>query len=154
MRLLQFGWMASTKEALYADESARDVATTENLLKKHQELDDDIRAHEDDFREITGLGGQLLQRNPMLTDVAERLQLLNAEHQAVMHGWSEKGDWLWQCLDLQLLNRKADQTEAVTSSHEIFLANTDLGVSHRQKELLFFMKMRCVVDRVLCSVKL
>jgi hypothetical protein len=66
----------------------------------------------------------------MLTDVAERLELLNAEHQAVMHGWCEKGDWLCQCLDLQLLKREADQIEASTSSHEVFLANTDLGVSH------------------------
>jgi len=154
VHLLQLGWMASAKEALNVDESAWDVATAENLLKKHLELDDDIRAHEDEFREVSGLGGQLLQRNPMLTDVEERLELLNAERQAVMHGWCEKGDWLRQCLDLQLLNREADQIEASTKSHEVFLANTDLGVSHRQKEILFFMKMRCVVDRVLCSVKL
>lgn len=117
------------KEALNADESARDVATAENLLKKHQELGDDVRAHEDEFRELTGLGLQLLQRNPALTDVAERLERLNAEHQAVIRGWGEKGDWLRQCLDLQLLNREADQIEASTSSHEVFLANTDLGVS-------------------------
>ena len=128
--MLQLGWMASVKEALNADESAQDVETAENLLNKHEELDDDIHAHEDEFQEVTGLGGQLLQRNPMLTDVAERLELLNAEHQAVMHGWVEKGDWLWQCWDLQLLNREANQIEASTSSHEVFLANTELGVSH------------------------
>jgi spectrin beta len=121
--------MASVKEALNADESARDVATAANLLKKHQELGDDVRAHEDEFREVTGLGRQLLQRNPVLTDVAEQLERLNAEHQAVMRGFVEKGDWLRQCLDLQLLNREADQIEASTSSHEVFLANTDLGVS-------------------------
>lgn len=127
--ILQLGWMASVKEALNADESARDVATAENLLKKHQELGDDVRAHEDEFRELTGLGRQLLQRNPALTDVAEQLERLNAEHQAVIRGWGKKGDWLRQCLDLQLLNREADQIEASTSSHEVFLANTDLGVS-------------------------
>ena len=154
VHLLQLGWMASAKEALNVDESARDVATAENLLKKHLELDDDIRAHEDEFQECIGLGGQLLQRNPMLTDVEERLELLNAERQGVMSGWCEKGDRLGQCLDLQLLNREADQIEASTENHEVFLANTDLGVSHLQKEILFFMKMRCLVDRVLCSVKL
>ena len=128
--MLQLGWIASAKEALNADKSAQDIATAENLLKKHQELDDDIHVHEDEFWEVTGLGGQLLQRNPTLTDVAERLELLNTECQAVIHGWGEKGDWLWQCLDLQLLNREADQIEASMSSHEVFLANTDLGVSH------------------------
>jgi len=132
VHLLQLGWMASAKEVLNADESARDVATAEYLLKKHQELDDDIHEHEDEFQEFTGLGGQLLQRNPALTDVAERLELLNAEHQAVMRGWGEKGDWLQQCLDLQLLNREANQIEASTSSYEVFLVNTDLWVSHWQ----------------------
>jgi spectrin beta len=86
--------------------------------------------------------------------VAERLDLLNSEHQAVMRGWCEKGDWLQQCLDLQLLNSEAAQIEASTSSHEVILANTDLGVSHWQKEIFFFMIMRYVVDSVLCSVKL
>jgi spectrin beta len=146
--------MAAAKEALNADENARDVTTAQKLLKKHQELGDDIRAHEDEFREVTGLGGQLLQRNSTLTDVAERLELLNAERQAVIRGWDEKSDWLRQCLDLQLLHREADQIEASTSSHEVFLSNTDLGVSHWQKEILFCMEMRCVIDRVLCSVKL
>lgn len=38
------------KEALNADETARDVATAESLLKKHQEeLADDIKAHNDEY---------------------------------------------------------------------------------------------------------
>lgn len=44
----QLNWIASVKEALNADESARDVVTAENLLKQHQELGDDIRAHHDE----------------------------------------------------------------------------------------------------------
>jgi spectrin beta len=36
------------KEALNADESARDVETAESLLKKHNELLDDIKAHDDE----------------------------------------------------------------------------------------------------------
>jgi hypothetical protein len=146
--------MAAAKEALNADENAQDVATARNLLMKHQELYDDIQVHEDEFQEVTGLGGQLLQRNPKLTDVAERLELLNAEHQAVMGGWGKKGDWLWQCLDLQLLNREADQIEAWKSRNLVFLTKPDLGVSHWQKEILFYMKMRCVMDRIVCLVKL
>ena len=36
------------KEALNADDPVRDVATAEELLKKHGELGDDIRAHDDE----------------------------------------------------------------------------------------------------------
>ncbi|XP_066999614.1 spectrin beta chain, non-erythrocytic 5 isoform X3 [Anabrus simplex] len=129
-------WVADVKEALNADESARDVATAENLLKKHQELGDDIKAHEDEFREVAQLGNKLLQRNRGLAEVEERLGRLTAEHQAVIRGWGEKGDWLRQCLDLQLLNREADQIDASTSSHEVFLANSDLGGSLDDVEAL------------------
>lgn len=37
------------KQALNSDEPARDVATAENLLKKHQDLGDDIAAHQDEW---------------------------------------------------------------------------------------------------------
>lgn len=75
------------------------------------------------------LGEQLLIHNPNWTDVKDRLLKLNAEHEAVLRGWNEKGDWLNQCLDLQLFNKEADNIDATTSSHEAFLEFTDLGVS-------------------------
>jgi len=41
--------------------------------------------------------------------------------------WRERGDWLYQCSDLQLFNKEADHIDASTSSHEVFLEFTDLG---------------------------
>lgn len=46
--MFQLNWISTVKEALNTDENARDVATAENLLKNHQELGDDIRAHHDE----------------------------------------------------------------------------------------------------------
>lgn len=133
-------WVSTVKDALNADETARDVVTAESLLKKHQELYDDINAHQDEFSEVEKLGAQLLQRNPALKDVKERIAWLNAEQQAVMRGWNEKGDWLKQCLDLQILNKEADHIDATTSSHEAFLEFTDLGVSWKFR--MFVSKMK------------
>lgn len=129
-------WVSTVKDALNADETARDVVTAESLLKKHQELYDDINAHNDEFSEVEKLGTQLLQRNPTLKDVSERIAWLNGERQAVMRGWNEKGDWLKQCLDLQILNKEADHIDATTSSHEAFLEFTDLGGSIDDVETL------------------
>ncbi|XP_065202026.1 spectrin beta chain, non-erythrocytic 1 isoform X3 [Planococcus citri] len=129
-------WVSIVKDALNADETARDVVTAESLLKKHQELYDDINAHQDEFTEVEKLGAQLIQRNPALKDVKERIAWLNAEQQAVMRGWNEKGDWLKQCLDLQILNKEADHIDATTSSHEAFLEFTDLGGSIDDVETL------------------
>lgn len=46
--VFQLNWLTTVKEALNADETARDVQTAESLLKKHLELGDDIRAHDDE----------------------------------------------------------------------------------------------------------
>ena len=128
-------WADSVKEALRADEPVRDIATAESLQKKHSELDDDIRAHEDEWSEVVSLGKKLLNRNPQLDDVRERLMKLDAEYEALRRGWIEKDNWLKQCLDLQVFNREADQIDASTSAHEAFLEFSEVGVS-----LNFFIK--------------
>lgn len=42
------GWVDSVKNQLNADETARDVETAENLLKKHNELGDEIKTQDDE----------------------------------------------------------------------------------------------------------
>lgn len=121
-------WVGDVKEQLNADTSARDVETAQNLLKNHNDLGEDIKAHDDEFREVTGLGKQLLQRNPHLTEISEKIERLNNEQQTVKRGWGKKNDWLQQCLSLQLFNREADQIDASTSGHEAFLEFNELGV--------------------------
>ncbi|XP_034253991.1 spectrin beta chain, non-erythrocytic 1 isoform X5 [Thrips palmi] len=129
-------WVHSVKDSLNADETARDLATAESLLKKHGELGDDIRAHEDEFHEISDLGKQLLQRNPNLVEVKARLGKLAEEQEAVARGWQEKGSWLDQCRDLQIFNKEADAIDTTSSSHEAFLEFTDLGGSLDDVEAL------------------
>ncbi|XP_042865885.1 spectrin beta chain, non-erythrocytic 5-like isoform X7 [Penaeus japonicus] len=120
-------WVGDVKNALNSDEPARDVTTAEHLLKSHQDLGDDIRAHQDEFNELGQLGEKLLKRNPDFSEVKEKMALLGEEQRAIHRGWQEKGDWLRQCMDLQLFNREADQIDAATSSHETFLDYKDLG---------------------------
>nr|XP_018898887.1 PREDICTED: spectrin beta chain, non-erythrocytic 1 isoform X2 [Bemisia tabaci] len=129
-------WVSDVKDALKTEEPARDVVSAENLLKQHLELGDDIKAHQDEFHEVTDLGSHILKSNPNLTEVKERLALLNAEQNAVLQGWKEKENWLRQCLNLQLLNKEADHIDTITSSHEAFLEFTDLGGSIDDVEAL------------------
>lgn len=67
------------------------------------------------------------------------MALLGEEQRAIHRGWQEKGDWLRQCMDLQLFNREADQIDAATSAHETFLDYNDLGVC------LFVMVLACLI---------
>lgn len=122
-------WVESVKEQLNSDETARDVETAENLVKKHNELGDEIRSQNDEFNEVVALGQQLQQRNPNLTDVPELVQRLLAEQDALHRGWLEKQKWLQQCVELQVFNREANKIDATTKGHEAFLEHTPLGNS-------------------------
>ncbi|XP_035225862.1 spectrin beta chain, non-erythrocytic 1-like isoform X1 [Stegodyphus dumicola] len=129
-------WVSDVKQLLNSDEPARDVATAENLLKKHQDLGDDIAAHQDEFTDIQGLGVSLLQKNPESTEIRDALVQLQEEQDAIHRGWQEKGDWLRQCMDLQVFNREADQIDSITNSHNAFLEFEDLGMTLDDVETL------------------
>ncbi|XP_046630760.1 spectrin beta chain, non-erythrocytic 1-like isoform X4 [Daphnia pulicaria] len=125
-------WVADVKENLNAGEAARDVATAELFLKNHQDLCDDIRAHQDDFDSLAGLASKL----PNNKEVREKAQQLDEERRALQRGWQQKDDFLRQTFDLQIFNKEADQIDAASSSHEAFLEFFDLGSSLDDVEAL------------------
>uniref|UniRef100_A0A2H8TMG3 Spectrin beta chain, brain 4 n=1 Tax=Melanaphis sacchari TaxID=742174 RepID=A0A2H8TMG3_9HEMI len=130
-------WMSSVKELVNTDNSARDVVTAENLLKNHQELGDDIKAHEDEIREVSELGKQLLSSgNCSSNEVKERNNKLTTEVNNITKEWTQKKEWIKQCLALQIFNKEADHIDAATSGSEVFLEYTDLGGSVDDVEAL------------------
>ncbi|KAJ8962237.1 hypothetical protein NQ318_018209 [Aromia moschata] len=129
-------WVGDVKDQLNADNMVRDVQTAEDLLKSHQDLAQDIKAKDDEFRQITGLGNKLLKSNPELQEVKDTTERLMAEQAAIARGWKEKEHWLQQCLQLQLFNKEADNIDAVTSAHQAFLEFSDLGNSLDEVEAL------------------
>lgn len=129
-------WANDVKDAIKTEDPVRDIATAEKLQKINTELGDDIKTHNDEFREVEELGNQLLKRNPSLIEVSERLEKLDGLYLAVASVWNKKEEWLRQCLELQQFNREADQIEATTSAHEVFLDFTNLGASLDDVEAL------------------
>ncbi|XP_053697591.1 spectrin beta chain, non-erythrocytic 1 isoform X2 [Sabethes cyaneus] len=122
-------WIEGVHNQLNAEETARDVETAENLLKKHNDLAEEIKAHDDEFQQLAQLGNQLQQRNPNLVEVPEMLKKLATEQQALYAGWQAKEWKLQQCIELQIFNREADKIDATTKSHEAYLEYDDLGDS-------------------------
>jgi spectrin beta len=120
-------WVDSVKTQLNADETARDVETANNLLKKHNDLADEIKAQDDEFRELLNLGKQLVERNPNLSEIPITMDKLKSEQENVHRAWNEKLKWLQQCVELQIFNREADKIDATTKAHEAYLEYSDLG---------------------------
>ncbi|KAG1650604.1 Spectrin beta chain, non-erythrocytic 5 [Nymphon striatum] len=120
-------WVSEVKQILNSDEPARDVATAEHLLKIHGDLEDDIWAHQDEFKAVQDLGSKLHAAAPNNEELKEKVVQLHQEQDAIHRGWQEKGDWLRQCMDLQLFNREADQIDSISHNHNTFLEFEDLG---------------------------
>lgn len=129
-------WMQKVREQLAQEASAKDVATAEALHKQHQELMDDIKAHDDEFKEVIALGKQLLANNPALTDVADKIKSLETDHDAVIKEWHEKDAYLKQLVQLQSFNRECDQIDASTGAHEAYLEYKQFGSSVDEAEAL------------------
>lgn len=129
-------WLQKVREQLAQEVTAKDVATAEALQKQHQELMDDIKTHDDEFKEVIGLGKQLLANNPGLTDVAEKIKVLETEQKAVHKDWQEKDAYLKQLVQLQCFNREADQIDASTGAHEAYLDYKQFGSSVDEAEAL------------------
>ncbi|SPP87212.1 spectrin beta chain, non-erythrocytic 5 isoform X2 [Drosophila guanche] len=147
-------WIDSVKDQLNADESARDVETANNLLKKHNDLGDDIRAHDTEFVEVIQLGKQLSDGKPDMAETVTLIERLKAEQDAIHRGWAEKQKWLLQCVELQMFNREADKIDATTKSHEAFLEYNNLGASLDEVEAILkrhldFEKTLMAQDKIL-----
>ncbi|XP_016965390.1 spectrin beta chain, non-erythrocytic 5 isoform X1 [Drosophila biarmipes] len=147
-------WIDSVKDQLNADESARDVETANNLLKKHNDLGDDIRAHDTEFVEVIQLGKQLSDGKPHMAETVAVIERLKAEQDAIHRGWAEKQKWLLQCVELQMFNREADKIDATTKSHEAFLEYNNLGSSLDEVEAILkrhldFEKSLMAQDKIL-----
>ncbi|CAH0730722.1 unnamed protein product, partial [Brenthis ino] len=129
-------WIQKVREQVSQEVCAKDVATAEALLKQHQELEDDIKAHDDEFKEVIGLGKQLVGSNPALTDVATTTDALAAEQAALLQEWRDKEQYLRQVLQLQSFNREADHIDASSGAHEAFLDYNHCGSSVDEAEAL------------------
>ncbi|KAJ8705806.1 hypothetical protein PYW08_012852 [Mythimna loreyi] len=129
-------WMQKVREQLAQEATAKDVATAEALHKQHQELMDDIKAHDDEYKEVIALGKQLLANNPALTDVADKIKSLESDHKAVVKEWQDKDAYLKQLVQLQSFNRECDQIDASSGAHEAYLEYKQFGSSVDEAEAL------------------
>ncbi|CAG2101157.1 unnamed protein product [Medioppia subpectinata] len=116
------------KQSLNSDDVnvAKDVATVEHLIEKHEDLGKEIAAHNDEFNDLRLLAKQLIKQMGS-EEVLPILNELNEEQETIHIGWQEKNNWLRQCKDLMIFNQEADQLDTLTNSHLTFLEFNDLG---------------------------
>lgn len=117
-------WAGGVKDQLGCYVASRDVSSAEEALKVHGDLGDDIKAKEDEIRELRELGGKIRGSNE---GVDEKLEGLGKVHEGILNEYGEKTDWLNQVLDLQMFLREADHIDSATRNHVQFLNAGGVG---------------------------
>ncbi|XP_063958759.1 spectrin beta chain, non-erythrocytic 5-like isoform X1 [Lytechinus pictus] len=120
-------WCNEMNGKLLDTELAKDVVGSEDLLKRHGDLLQDIQAHEDKFTKLSKLGQQLLKTLPDSVTIAHKVEKLSTMKESLATRWDKRNKQLQDALDLAILNREADQIDVTTSGHEDFLDFNDLG---------------------------
>ncbi|XP_012946429.2 spectrin alpha chain, non-erythrocytic 1 [Aplysia californica] len=130
-------WASGVKRTLASAEMPHDVKSAEDMLKAHDEVMDDIKAHRDKLHSTCNLGLDIVSKNPKATEVKDKVKKLKAEEKAINDMWEDRQKQLQDAYNLQVFNREADQIDAVTSSHEAFLDFDDMGSTVDDVEGLF-----------------
>ncbi|XP_041352702.1 spectrin beta chain, non-erythrocytic 5-like isoform X2 [Gigantopelta aegis] len=120
-------WAGSLRARLMSAELPHDIQSAEQMLKEHDDLGTDIKAHKDKFDKLKALAHEILAKNPNAQDVKDKLKKLQDEENAINELYKQRQKQLQDAYNQQVFNKEADTIDAVTSSHEAFLDFNDLG---------------------------
>lgn len=129
-------WIIDMKLIISADEPAKDVASAEALLERHQGHRSQIDAREDSINAVIEEGKLLLEHKISPDDIKKKLDKLEEERKSLNDLWEERRVLHEQCMDLQLFYRDMEQVGAWMGKQEAFLANENLGDSLDSVEAL------------------
>ncbi|NXY15062.1 SPTN5 protein, partial [Atrichornis clamosus] len=123
-------WAEGIREKLSSEEMGLDVASTEQLLKEHQDLLIEISSQKERFVLLEELGLNVIRQQPgntRTTDVHQSMERLAKENKELEKMWEKRWKKLQDSLELQKFNREGDRINAALSGHEAFLRGEDLG---------------------------
>jgi spectrin alpha len=121
-------WINMMHGIVGSNELGDDVASTEALFERHQEIHTEIEARNGTFQALENYGLNLLQNGHYESPlIKEKLDELNAEREKLEKAWIDRRDVLDQCLELQLFYRDCELAENWMESREQFLRSDAMG---------------------------
>merc|ERR1719228_2821772 len=77
-------WLGEVESILTTDEVGKDLASVQNLMKKHQLVEADIQAHEDRINDMNGQADSLVDSGQFDTaSIQEKRQSINERYERI-----------------------------------------------------------------------
>ncbi|KJH49812.1 spectrin repeat-containing domain protein [Dictyocaulus viviparus] len=121
-------WLGEVEILLHSDDYGKDLASIENLLKKHQLLEADIMAHEDRVQEMNHQADSLLERDQFGgQQIAERRKVIADRYERVKELANERRDKLNKALNVHQFLRDIDDEESWIKEKKLLVSSDDYG---------------------------
>ncbi|XP_073494936.1 spectrin beta chain, non-erythrocytic 5 isoform X1 [Phyllobates terribilis] len=132
-----FSWAAEITREMNVEETIRGVLASSERLNAHQDLKQNMDAHQETYNKTVAVGQSLLQEGKIpATQLREKLQALVEENKKLYQHWEMKRKLLEQVHQEQVFYRDIDNMEKILNAQEVTLKSSDLGASAGEIEQL------------------
>ncbi|KAM9327207.1 spectrin alpha chain, non-erythrocytic 1 isoform 3-T3 [Gastrophryne carolinensis] len=121
-------WLSEVEALLASEDYGKDLASVNNLLKKHQLLEADISAHEDRLKDLNGQADSLMTSSAFdTTQVKEKRDAINERFQRIKGMASARRSRLNESHRLHQFFRDLDDEESWIKEKKLLVGSDDYG---------------------------
>ncbi|XP_072283741.1 spectrin beta chain, non-erythrocytic 5 [Pyxicephalus adspersus] len=132
-----FSWSAEVTREMKAEETIRGILASSEKLKAHQDLKQNIDAHQETYDRTVAIGQSLLQEGKIPSiQIHEKLQALVEENKKLYQQWEQKRTLLEQVHQQQVFYKDIENMEKILNAQEATLKSGDLGITAGEIEQL------------------
>ncbi len=121
-------WLGLVENQLQNDDYGRDLASVQNLLKKHQLIEADVLAHEEPIKELNSTASQFINNNLFDVDsIRSTIESINDRNNEVKNAVAQRRQRLNEANTLFQFIRDLDDEEAWIRDKKLLVRSEDYG---------------------------
>ena len=121
-------WLGLVENQLKNEEYGKDLAGAQNSLKKHQLIEADVLAHEEQIKELNGTADQFINNNLFETDnIVSTIRNINNRYELMKSSVLQRRERLHEANTLFQILRDLDDEEAWIKEKKLQVGSQDYG---------------------------
>ncbi|XP_064649219.1 spectrin alpha chain-like isoform X2 [Lineus longissimus] len=121
-------WLDEVEHVIQSDDYGKDLASVQNLNKKHQILEADVEAHQDRMNELNRVADEFVEANAFDSEnIIERKKNINERYERVKEITEQRRIRLNEALILHQFFRDIDDEEAWIREKKLLVGSEDYG---------------------------
>jgi len=121
-------WLGEVESLLKPEDTGKDLATVQHLIKQHQLIEADIKAHEDRIKDMNALAGSLIQSGQFDSDsVQGKRQSINERYERLANLATYRRNKLNEASTLHQFFRDMVDEESWIKEKKLLVSSDDYG---------------------------